>query len=371
MEEFEPIWSLGCMSGTSMDGVDAAMVLTDGEHIHQLGDRAYRYYSDDEKRTIRKGQGLWQDECPETLKQVEETVRRAHLEIITWFVDGADLVGFHGQTLAHDPASGRTHQVGNGKRLAEESGYPVVWDFRSQDMANGGEGAPLAPIFHFAFAKWLGETRPVAILNLGGVANITYVDPSAPTPETPGALVAFDTGPANALVNDLVSSRLNEDYDTDGSLAAAGTSDPAIIEEVLSRPYFDRAPPKSLDRNEFEDVLGLVSSLSDADAAATLTALTAATVAQAVSFLPTRVTRWLVAGGGVHNRTLMAELQARIGVPVISVDDYHVNPDMLEAQAFAFLAVRSMRNFTLSLPSTTGCRAPTTGGRLDLPSQSS
>ena len=366
MDGFKPIWSLGCMSGTSMDGVDAAMLLTDGERICAFGKHSYRPYTAAEVDAIAAAQGLWRNDRTAVLSMAEETVHQAHRDVISSFA-GAEVIGFHGQTVAHDPEQGKTHQVGDGKRLADESGHVVVWDFRTRDMACGGEGAPLAPVFHFACAKWLGETRPVVFLNLGGVANLTYVDPNAPEPDAPGALVAFDTGPANALINDLMVRRRNQRFDMDGKLAATGTCDHAIVDAVLSRPYFDRTPPKSLDRNEFSDVLDCVESMADPDAAATLTTLSAAAVAQAVRFLPVHPSRWLVAGGGSRNRVLMSELGSRLSAPVSPVEEVGLDSDMLEAQAFAFLAVRSLRNLVLSVPSTTGCSVPTTGGRVDRP----
>ena len=366
MDGFEPIWSLGCMSGTSMDGVDAAMLLTDGKRICAFGKHSYRPYTADEVDAIAAAQGLWHNDQPAALSLAEETVRLAHLDVISSFAE-AEVIGFHGQTVAHAPEQGKTHQVGDGKRLADESGHVVAWDFRTKDMAYGGEGAPLAPVFHFACAKWLGETRPVVFLNLGGVANLTYVDPHAHAPDAPGALAAFDTGPANALINDLMVRRRNQRFDVDGKLAATGTCDHAIVDSVLSRPFFGRPPPKSLDRNEFSDVLDCVESMADPDAAATLTVLSAAAVAEAVRFLPVHPSRWLVAGGGSRNRVLMSELDSRLTAPVSPVEDVGLNSDMLEAQAFAFLAVRSLRNLVLSVPSTTGCSVPTTGGRIDRP----
>lgn len=366
MDGFEPIWSLGCMSGTSMDGVDAAMLLTDGERICAFGRHSYRPYTADEFNAVAAAQGLWHNDRPAVVSNAEETVRRAHLDVISSFC-GVEVIGFHGQTVAHAPDLGKTHQIGDGKRLADESGHVVAWDFRTRDMACGGEGAPLAPVFHFACARWIGETRPVVFLNLGGVANLTYVDPHAPEPDAPGALVAFDTGPANALINDLMACRRNQRFDSNGDLAAAGTRDDTVIDSVLSRPFFDRTPPKSLDRNEFRDVLDRVDSMADPDAAATLTALSAAAVAESERYLPARPSRWLVAGGGSRNRMLMSELDSRLSAPVLPVEDVGLNSDMLEAQAFAFLAVRSLRNLVLSVPSTTGCSAPTTGGRIDRP----
>ncbi|MCP5085513.1 MAG: anhydro-N-acetylmuramic acid kinase [Rhodobacteraceae bacterium] len=370
MVEFEPIWALGLMSGTSMDGVDGAMVLTDGERIVEFGKRVFRPYDLWERTVISAAQGLWPQDDGPVLQKAKNVVEDTHLQTIGEF-ESVDLVGFHGQTLAHDPVAARTHQLGDGNLIALNCQKPVVWDFRSADMDAGGEGAPLAPFFHFACAKWAGLTEPAAFLNLGGVGNVTIVDSAKAAPEEPGALVAFDTGPANAPIDDLMQQRLGKDYDRDGALAASGQVDDSIIAEVLGRAYFNRPPPKSLDRNDFADVLDLVAGLSDADAAATLTTLSAACVAQSQQHLETVPTRWLVCGGGAKNPTLMRELAKRLNAPVQPVEHIGLNGDMLEAQAFAYLAVRVLRGLPTSGPGTTGCREPVCGGRVTRPNLSS
>ncbi len=359
-----PIWALGTMSGTSLDGVDAALLRTDGESIFEFGASAYRPYSASERAVLHSALGCWPDD-PRT-GPAAEVVERAHLAALGG-IAGAELVGFHGQTLAHDPARGRTHQAGDGASLARALGLPVVWDFRSADVAAGGQGAPLAPFFHFACAKWIGATAPLAFLNLGGVGNLTWIDPAAATPDTPGALLAFDTGPANAPIDDLMTLRLGLDHDEGGALASLGRFDPTALSTFLSHPYFAQRPPKSLDRDTFKGLAASVQALSDADAAATLTAIAAASVAAGMADLPQRPSRVLVTGGGRHNASLMALLECDLGCPVAPVESVSLDGDMLEAQAFAYLAVRVLRGLPTSAPGTTGTPAPVSGGQISRP----
>ena len=244
---------------------------------------------------------------------------------------------------------------------------PVVWDFRSDDVKMGGEGAPLAPFFHFACARWAGLTAPVAFLNLGGVGNLTWVDPAAPAPESPGALLAFDTGPANAPINDLVQARLGLAMDEGGALARKGRVETGALELFLAEPYFSRMPPKSLDRNDFSEMVGLVSELGDADAVATLTAMAAAAVAQGMEHCPRAPDRVLVTGGGRNNPVLMEMLRVSLDCPVEPVETIGLDGDMLEAQAFACLAVRVARGMPTSGPSTTGVPALVGGGIVSRP----
>lgn len=358
------VWALGAMSGTSLDGVDAAMLQTDGEAIAGFGPHAYRPYAPPERAVIRAALGLWPGEAG--VAAAAEVVETAHAEVLARF-SGAELVGFHGQTLAHEPGGRGTHQAGSGAVLAQVLGLPVVWDFRSNDVAMGGQGAPLAPFFHFACARWMGAREPLAFLNLGGVGNLTWVDPEAAGPEAPGACLAFDTGPANAPLDDLMQARLGLAQDAGGAIAAGGRADEAIIAAVLARPWFFRMPPKSLDRNDFADVLGAVAGLSTPDAAATLTALAAACVARGVEHFPRPVAQVLVCGGGRHNATLMAALAQGLGCPVAPVEAAGLNGDMLEAQAFAYLAVRVARGLPTSAPGTTGVPAALGGGRISQP----
>ncbi len=359
-----PIWALGSMSGTSLDGVDAAMVLTDGHRIHEFGPHAYRPYSEAERTTLRAALGRWHGD-PE-VAEAAEVVELAHVELLSRFA-GAELVGFHGQTLAHDPGGRGTHQAGNGALLAEALGLKTVWDFRSTDVELGGQGAPLAPFFHHACARFIGAAEPLAILNLGGVGNVTWVDPRVPAPETPGALLAFDTGPANAPVNDLMQARRGQMQDEGGALARTGKVDAGVINRFLSLSFFHKIPPKSLDRNDFHALLQQVSHLSDADAAATLTAAAAAAVARGAEHFPTPVNRLLVTGGGRHNAALMDELTRRLTSHVEPVEAAGLNGDMLEAQAFAYLAVRVAGGLPTSAPGTTGVAAAVGGGRISRP----
>lgn len=359
----KPIWALGLMSGTSMDGVDGAMVLTDGEQVLEFGDTFFRPYSRAETATINAAQGLWPEDDTAKLAAAQRVVETAHAEVIDRF-DSVDVVGFHGQTLAHDPANRRTHQLGNGADLVRITGRRVVWDFRSADVLAGGQGAPLAPFFHFACVRAIGATEPTACLNLGGVGNVTLVDPHKSAPQDKGALLAFDTGPANAPLNDLMMARLGVGFDWDGALAAAGQVNEALVADVLSRDYFNIKPPKSLDRNDFDDVLALVSELPNADAAATLTALVAACVAASQRWFDTPPARWLISGGGARNPVMMRELRARLDGDVMPIEDVGLDGDMLEAQAFGFLAVRVLRGFPTSASGTTGVGTAICGGRV-------
>ncbi len=354
----------GAMSGTSLDGVDVAVLETDGHVITGFGRTAYRSYSDAERRVIAAGFGQWAGPQVEAATRVVET---AHLDVLG-DVGAVDLIGFHGQTLAHAPRTHGTLQVGDGAMLAERLGVPVVWDFRSADVQLGGEGAPLAPFFHHACARYVGAQGPVAFLNLGGVGNLTWVDPALAVPEAEGALLAFDTGPANAPVNDLMQERLGLAFDRNGAVARRGAVETGALELFLAEPYFARMPPKSLDRNDFAEMVALVRELSDVDAAATLTAMSAAGVAEAMQHCPRPPERVLVTGGGRHNPVLMQMLSVSLECPVMPVEDVGLDGDMLEAQAFAYLAVRVARGMATSCASTTGVRAAVGGGVVSVPS---
>lgn len=361
------VWALGTMSGTSLDGVDAAMLLTDGSRVLEFGPTAYRPYTEAERAVIRAAFGRWPGEPG--VAEAAEVVETAHAELMARF-SGVEIAGFHGQTLAHEPRGRGTHQAGNGALLAEVLGLPVVWDFRSSDVELGGQGAPLAPFYHHALARHAGEALPVAFLNLGGVGNVTWVDPRHAAPEEPGALLAFDTGPANAPVNDLMLTRLGQAQDEGGALAAAGQVDAAVLSAFLEHPYFYRMPPKSLDRNDFHGILDAVRELSDADAAATLVAAAAAAVARGAEHFPAPVARVLVTGGGRRNAAMMEALASRMAAEVQPVEALGFDGDMLEAQAFAYLAVRVARGLPTSAPGTTGVAAAVGGGKVSRPGES-
>jgi anhydro-N-acetylmuramic acid kinase len=351
------------MSGTSLDGVDAAVLVTDGHRIEAFGPTQYRRYTDVEQTVLAAALGKWSGAEVEAATDVVEA---AHLAVLEGF-DGIDLVGFHGQTLAHAPRTLGTLQVGDGAWLADALGLPVVWDFRSTDVAMGGEGAPLAPFFHFACAQHIKAEAPLAFLNLGGVGNLTYVDPSFARPEQEGALLAFDTGPANAPINDLMRARLGKPFDEAGALARKGNVEQGALELFLAEPFFARMPPKSLDRNDFSEMIALVGELSDADAAATLTGMCAAGVVEAMQHCPHPPAQVLVTGGGRHNPVLMEMLAVGLDCPVHPVEAVGLDGDMLEAQAFAYLAVRVARGLPTSCASTTGVGAAVGGGTVSRP----
>jgi anhydro-N-acetylmuramic acid kinase len=345
---------VGLMSGTSLDGIDVAFIETDGEQRVVTGPALTLPYDDALRRRLR---GILGGVGP--VAEVERELTHAHAAAIVTLaarhaVAPLDLVGFHGHTILHRPQEGRTWQIGDGALLARLTGIDVVADFRSADVAAGGEGAPFVPLYHAALAAVI--ERPLAVLNLGGVGNITWIGPGEEE------IIAFDTGPGNALVDDWALAHTGRAVDLDGALAAAGRVDEAHLARFLAHPYFARRPPKSLDRDEFTAFLP--KTLGAADGAATLTAMTAAAVAAAARHFPAPARRWLVTGGGRRNPVLMAALAARLGAPVEPVEQVGWDGDALEAQAFAYLAVRAVQGLPLSLPGTTGVGRPTTGGRL-------
>ncbi|MFN4099142.1 MAG: anhydro-N-acetylmuramic acid kinase [Pararhodobacter sp.] len=350
---------LGTMSGTSLDGVDAAVLVTDGIEIREFGETAYRPYTDDERAVLRAGLGCWPGDP--LSDAAAEVVEMAHAELLAGFAP-VDLVGFHGQTLAHEPGGRGTHQAGSGQMLSQALGWPVVWDFRSADVRMGGQGAPLAPFYHHALARWAGLDAPVVFLNLGGVANVTWCDPRVALPEN--ACLAFDCGPANAPMDDYCRSFLGCARDEGGALAAQGRVDEARLDAFAANGFFRRMPPKSLDRAApVPDVEGL----SPEDALATLAAGVAAGVALSFEHFPEAPARVLVCGGGRHNATLMAMIAAGCDCPVGPVEDLGLDGDMIEAQAFAYLAARVAHGLPTSAPGTTGVAAPVGGGTLSRP----
>ena len=345
-----------------MDGIDAALIETNGDEITDFGGSVEIPYDDTFRDQLRGLMGRKAEDDAETLAVAME-LTRLHGVAVNVLVAQSGLkqtdigvVGFHGQTVFHDPAAGVTCQIGDGAELARMTGIRVVNNFRSADVAAGGEGAPLAPIYHVALSRPL--ERPVAILNIGGVANVTWVSPD-------GGAVAFDTGPGNALIDDWVRLKTNQMMDVDGQLARRGHVDQAVLDELLKHSYFDRPYPKSLDRDVFS--FAALAYSSPEDGAATLAAFTAQAVLKAAQQLPASPLQWLVCGGGRHNRVLMGNLRNALGVPVAPVEAVGWQGDALEAQAFAFLAVRSLYGLPISFPQTTGVTKPTAGGVCHLP----
>ncbi len=350
------------MSGTSVDGVDVACLETDGERIAGFGPTLTVAYPDETRRMIR---AAFAAETPSPVTETaERAVTEAHVAAANaWSsmhgiaLSSIDLVGFHGQTVTHRPERRFTWQIGDGARLARSLGVRVVNDLRGADVAAGGQGAPLVPVFHAALAHDL--PRPIAVVNIGGVANVTWIGEG-------DALLAFDTGPGNGPIDDWCARRAGQRFDRDGALAASGKVDRTRLERWAEHRYFARTPPKSLDRGDFND--RWVDGLSVVDGAATLTRATARAIALAARHFPAPARQWIVTGGGARNPTLLAAIAGETGGDVVTAAALGWDGDALEAQAFAFLAVRSLRGLPLTYPTTTGIGRPLTGGRLHLPS---
>jgi anhydro-N-acetylmuramic acid kinase len=361
------------MSGTSQDGVDVALIETDGDVITRFGPTAYRAYSHAERALLRSATAAAANITdraarPGAVAEAEAAVTDAHAEAVETFLAAngiapADVtvIGFHGQTVLHRPAQRLTVQIGDGRALARRLGIAVVYDFRAADVAAGGEGAPFAPVFHRALVRRLDRAAPVAVLNLGGVANVTFIDGET--------LIACDTGPGNAPIDDFLRVRTGALLDADGKIAQSGKVDEQAVGRILAHPFFAKPPPKSLDRNDFRGLIGeAFDNCSVEDGAATLTALTASAVARVVALLPRTPNNWIVAGGGARNPTLMRMLAERLAPA--GIEPGHAagwSVDSLEAQAFAYLAVRSLHGLPLSFPGTTNVPLPMTGGVLARP----
>jgi anhydro-N-acetylmuramic acid kinase len=364
--------AIGLMSGTSLDGVDVALIETDGERIAGFGPTGYRPYTDAEQALLRQalqeGAALTDRAArPGVLAQADAFVTRVHAETVEAFLAtehidkaGVAVVGFHGQTVLHRPASRLTVQIGDGAALARRLDMTVVHDFRAADVAAGGQGAPLVPAFHQALARDLKRPHPIAVLNVGGVANVTFVDGGDP--------IACDTGPGNALIDDFMRARTGAPLDRDGDQAARGRVDEAFVARVLANGFFAQPCPKSLDRNAFAFANIGLPDFSIADGAATLSALTAAAVARVVPHLPAAPRGWIVAGGGARNPTLMRMLAERLRPATVeTADAVGWSSQAIEAQAFAYLAVRTLNGLPITFPATTGVKRPLPGGVLARP----
>jgi anhydro-N-acetylmuramic acid kinase len=353
--------ALGLMSGTSVDGVDVALIETDGERLGAFGPVLTVAYPDDVRRTIRAAFGAEQPNA--ATEAAEQAVTEAHVAAVRrWSethgvaLSSLDVVGFHGQTITHRPEKHFTWQIGDGAVLAKALGVRVVNDLRGADVAAGGQGAPLVPIYHAALVRNL--PRPLAVVNVGGVANVTWIG-------VDDSLLAFDTGPGNGPIDDWCARRAGQRFDKDGALAASGKVDRTRLERFGEHRYFARKPPKSLDRGDFNE--SWAEGLSAADGAATLTRGTARAIALAARHFPAPVSQWVISGGGASNPTLLKAIAGETRGRVVTADSLGWNGDALEAQAFGFLAVRSLRGLPLTFPGTTGAPQPLTGGRLHLP----
>lgn len=358
--------AIGLMSGTSMDGIDIALLETDGEaHVRRFRGASVAYpeaFRTRLRAALARAAFLTRrDARPAPLAEVEEELTDRHAEALSRFLgdcllqpSAVDVIGFHGQTVLHRPADGLTVQLGGGGRLAARVGIDVVFDLRAADVAAGGEGAPLVPVYHRALAARIGD-RPVAFVNIGGVANVTWIGRA-------GELLAFDTGPGNAPIDDWMLARTGAACDQDGAVAARGRPDNEVVRRALRDPYFARLPPKSLDRQAFRRIDP--GAVSTEDGAATLTAVTVEAIAKAREHFPEEPLLWVVCGGGRRNRTLMRLLAARVENAVVPAEALGLDGDTMEAEAWAYLAVRSLRGLPISYPGTTGVSQPTCGGVL-------
>ena len=360
---------IGLMSGTSLDGIDAALLETDGEDIAVPGPalgmpydaetRAMLRAALEEAKSVAAGAPV-----PYSIREAEQRLTEAHAEASKTLLKKAglraqdvSLIGFHGQTILHRPAQRWTWQIGDGALLAKLTGIDVVNDFRSADVKAGGQGAPLVPLYHAVLARNAKKANlvpPLVFVNIGGVANVTYINGDE--------VLAFDTGPGNAPIDDWAMNHTRKPVDEGGALARQGRVDDRSLAEMLDNEFFEKVPPKSLDRLDFG--IDAVNGLSPADGAATLTAFTAASIARAREHFADMPTTWIVMGGGRHNPVLMGELRSRVNAPVLVAEDAGWNGDFIEAEAFAYLAARSVKGLPLSLPTTTGVSRPITGGKL-------
>ncbi|MEL6919427.1 MAG: anhydro-N-acetylmuramic acid kinase [Pseudomonadota bacterium] len=364
--------AIGLMSGTSMDGIDVALLRTDGVRHIEFGPTQSFAFSADETQAIAAGLEAakhiaQRTDRPGELAQLENAVTLSHAAAVTGFLnangldaENIDAIGFHGQTVLHRPEKALTVQLGDGAMLAEKTGIDVVWDMRANDIANGGQGAPLVPVFHDALASVKGMASPVGFVNIGGIANVTFVLGD-------GDPIAFDCGPGNALIDQWVQAKTNQSFDDGGALGLRGTVHAGLLERYLLDSFFEQTAPKSLDRNDF--TLQMPADISAEDGAATLAELTAVGIVKAQATAGVRPKRWVVSGGGARNGAIIQSLQRQLpDADVKTADQVGLDANMMEAQCWAYLAVRCMRGLALTYPTTTGCVEACTGGIISHPS---
>lgn len=362
--------AIGMMSGTSMDGIDIAVVRSDGESQLERGPSAFFPYDLEFRGRIEAGLAAAKQMTdrrarPEGLGALERELTLRHASAASAFLSGlpeafarVDLCGFHGQTILHRPEQGLTVQLGDGPLLARELGIDVVYDMRAADMSEGGQGAPLVPVYHAALARASGLALPVVFVNIGGISNVTFVP-------LQGDPLAFDTGPGNMLIDQWVSARTGKAFDEGGKIGAGGRIVESLAQQYLADPFFDRQPPKSLDRADFGILADAQTSL--ADGARTFAAVSARAIHMARRHFPAPPASWVICGGGRHNPNVLDELRRlaeRDGAAVMAADSIGIDGDAVEAEAWAYLAIRSRRGLPLTFPTTTGCQRPATGGVL-------
>ncbi|MEM9107120.1 MAG: anhydro-N-acetylmuramic acid kinase, partial [Pseudomonadota bacterium] len=358
---------------TSMDGIDVAMIRSDGALKVERGPFLSVPYSPSFRRRLEGSLDTARsiedrEERPDDLDQIERELTDLHAEAVEDFLarnnfskDTIDVIGFHGQTVLHRPEQGVTVQLGDGQRLADRIGVPVVYDMRAADMRAGGEGAPLAPAYHRALADDLDQPEPVAFVNIGGISNITCVGAK-------GVLHAFDTGPGNALIDQWVALKAGVPFDQGGTIASEGAVLRPLVDKYLAASFFDDTDRRSLDRNDFRPPDPASASLEDG--ARSLARLTAEAIVKSAGVLVQLPKTWIVCGGGRLNAMIMgdlADVAAASDGRVLAAEDVGLDGDAMEAEAWAYLAIRSLKGLPLTWPDNTGCTQPTTGGVLVKP----
>lgn len=367
--------ALGLMSGTSLDGVDAAFLETDGERIIRLGPSLCFDYSAEDKSTLEAATQAalrWQfnGPRPNSFVAAEKVILKSHIRAVNalcedhrGWADRLKLIGFHGQTVLHQPpkplVKGRTLQLGDGKALAKAIGIPVWYDFRSADMSANGQGAPLAPVYHQALVSYSKLDRPTAVLNIGGVGNVTLITKD-------GHIIASDTGPGNGPLDNWMSRNGMGAFDPDGKYAAAGEPHFPLVRKWLEREFFQKPTPRSADRYDF-DVINDMDDLSIENGAATLAAFTTLAAVYTLNTMREKPRSVIVCGGGRHNKGMMWMLREHLDATVKTAEEVGWNSDAIEAQAFAYLAVRAKWKLPISFPTTTGVAKPMSGGVLAMP----
>jgi len=366
------VLAIGLMSGTSLDGVDAAIIKTDGNQITRFGKACHISYTVEQREQLQEAFAHAKRENNPNVRSnsiliAEGVINRLHLDAINEIIsinqlqkNDIEVIGFHGQTLLHKPEKGWSWQIGDGSELAENTGIKVVNDFRRFDVENGGQGAPLVPIFHRALLPNDETDFPIALLNIGGVANLTWFNG-----RDPNDMVAFDTGPGNALLDDWIRKHSDLPYDKDGEISSKGNVQEILVNDLMNHDYFKEMPPKSLDRDAFD--VSSLSMLSVEDGAATLIAFTVNAIKMAEVMCPDFVKKWYVCGGGAHNPTMMQMLSDELYGDVESISSIGFDGDYVEAEAFAYLAVRKLYNLPITFPGTTGINEPSTGGKVHMP----
>lgn len=368
-EKGEDVIVLGLMSGTSLDGIDAALIKTNGIDVSDIGPGISIPYSSEFRARLKQGvEAAGVEDTPVSDESLIRDITGLHVEAIQQLLsqESCDskwgrpqLIGFHGHTTLHRPSRRYTQQIGDSVQLADVTQIPVVSDFRKQDVEAGGQGAPLVPIFHSALCR--SQEKPACFVNIGGIANVTWIG------NAEDDLVAFDTGTGNGLLDAWVEQKIGKRFDEGGALAGSGQSCASTLCALMKHPYFSQTYPKSLDRSDFN--LDLLAGLSVEDGAATLVSFTVSSILQGLEQCPSPPLSLYVTGGGRHNKTMMAQLSARSPCPTYPVERHGWNGDFIEAQAFAFLAARRCLDLPITFPQTTGAASPMTGGQITYPQQ--